>query len=227
MRLGAFAVKKMKLIPFTEKLKEVLQQPLPGHDAQLIMSSAYYREKRIDLDKLIGHKISAVCLLLYEKNNTLHFLLIKRPDTHKHHAGQIALPGGSCDTNETYEQTALRELAEETGIEISPSTILGRLTPLYIPVSNFYIQPIVAYTTADFSFIKSHETEQCLEYPLKDLLDENIVGETEVQALNNLKFKTPYFDVQGFVLWGATAMILSEVKELLKQNKSTFSSLFQ
>ncbi len=217
----------MNFISFTEKLKEVLQQPLPGHDAQLIMSSAYYREKRIDLQKLSGHKQSAVCLLFYEKNKTPHFLLIKRPDTHRYHAGQIALPGGSCDVSETYEQAALRELAEETGIEITPATILGRLTPLYIPVSNFYIQPIVAYTVADFSFIKSHETEQCLEYALKDILNENIVGETEVQALNNLKFKTPYFDVQGFVLWGATAMILSEMKVLLKQNESTFSFLFQ
>jgi 8-oxo-dGTP pyrophosphatase MutT (NUDIX family) len=217
----------MNFISFAEKLKEVLQKPLPGHDAQLIMSSGYYRENRKQLETLIGHKKSAVCLLFYKKNNTPHFLLIKRPDTHRYHAGQIALPGGSCDAGETYEQTALRELMEETGIQIFPETIAGRLTPLYIPVSNFYIQPIVAYTAADFTFIKSHETEWCLDYPLRNLLDENIVGETEVQASNKLKFKTPYFDVQGFVLWGATAMILSEMKELLKQNISTFSFLFQ
>jgi len=217
----------MSFISFTENLKTVLQKSLPGKEAQNIMASGYYLERKINLQNLSGQKQSAVCLLLYEKNNTPHFILIKRPDTHRYHAGQIALPGGSCEPNETFEQTALRELAEETGIKISPSTILGRLTPMYIPVSNFYIQPIVAYTTEDFTFIKSHETEQCLEYPLKDILNESIVGETEVQASNNLKFKTPYFNVQGFVLWGATAMILSEMKELLKQNKSTFSFLFQ
>ena len=201
--------------------------PLPGREAQNKMASEYYLDKRIDLQNLKGHKPSAVCLLFYEKNNTTHFLLIKRPDTHRYHAGQIALPGGKCEEGETYEQTALRELAEETGIKISPATILGRLTPLYIPVSNFYIQPIVAYTVENFSFIKSQETERCFEYALKDFLRDEVVGIKEVNASNNLKFKTPYFEVQGFVLWGATAMILSEMKELLKQHKTTFSSLFQ
>lgn len=217
----------MDFISFTQKLKEVLQLPLPGKDAQNKLASEYYLGKRIDFKNLSGHKKSAVCLLFYEKNNAPHFLLIKRPDTHRYHAGQIALPGGSCDPGESYEQTALRELEEETGIKIFPETILGRLTPLYIPVSNFYIQPIIAYTTADFEFIKTHETEQCLEYALRDFLNETIAGKIEVEATNKLKFKTPYFDVQGFVLWGATAMILSEMKELLIQNKPTFSSLFR
>lgn len=217
----------MEFFSFITGIKNALQKELPGHEAQLIMSSGYYRENRKELRALTGHKLSAVCILFYQKNDTPHLLLIKRPDTHRFHAGQIALPGGSCDAGETFEETALRELAEETGIEIFPKTILGRLTPMYIPVSNFYIQPVVAYTMADFTFIKSRETDQCLEYPVRDLLNENIVGETEVQASNKLKFKTPYYDVQGFVLWGATAMILSELKELLKQNRSTFSFLFQ
>ena len=217
----------MSFISFTENLKEVLQKPLPGREGQNKMASEFYLERRIELEKLSGHKQSAVCLLFYEKNNEPHFLMIKRPDTHRYHAGQIALPGGSCDAEETYEQAALRELAEETGIEVTPETILGRLTPLYIPVSNFYIQPVVAYTDKDFAFIKSHETELCLEYSLKEFLALEIAGHKEVVATNKLKFKTPYLLVQGFVLWGATAMILSEMKELLKQNKSTFSSLFQ
>jgi 8-oxo-dGTP pyrophosphatase MutT (NUDIX family) len=217
----------MDFLSFTKKLQEELQHPLPGRDAQNLMASVYYLEKRIDLANLSGEKKSAVCLLFYEKNNEPHFLMIKRPDTHRYHAGQIALPGGSCDGGETYEQTALRELEEETGIKIFPETILGRLTPLYIPVSNFYIQPIVAFTTHDFEFIKSHETEQCLEYSLKDFLEQDIAGQIEMQATNKIKFKTPYFDVRGFILWGATAMILSEVRELFKQRKTTFSSLFQ
>jgi len=217
----------VSIISFSTALKKILANPLPGREAQNKMASDYYLEKRIDLQNLTGYKPSAVCLLFYEKNNTPHFLLIKRPDTHRHHAGQIALPGGKCEEGETYEQTALRELAEETGIKISAETILGRLTPLYIPVSNFYIQPIVAFTAEAFSFIKSQETERCFEYALRDFLKDDVVGIKEVNASNNLKFKTPYFEVQGFVLWGATAMILSEMKELLKQNKAIFSFLFQ
>ncbi|HWY38034.1 MAG TPA: CoA pyrophosphatase [Bacteroidia bacterium] len=218
----------MSFLSFINALQNALQKgALPGHEAQNKMASGFYLEKKIDLKNLNGHKLSAVCLLLYEKNNTPHFLLIKRPDTHRYHAGQIALPGGKCEPGETYEQTALRELTEETGIEIPAVNIIGRLTPMYIPVSNFYIQPIVAYSTHDFSPVKTAETEHFLEYPLKDLLNERIVGETEVKASGQLKFKTPYFHVQGFVLWGATAMMLSELKELLKRDKPTFSSLFQ
>lgn len=213
---------------FIHTLKEVLEKhPLPGPQAQQLMASDFYKEKRIDLSNITGYKKSAVCLLLYEKEHRPHFILIRRPDTHRFHAGQIALPGGSCDAHETYEQTALRELYEETGLQIEPANILGRISPLYIPVSNFYIQPIIAYTTQPLHFKPSREVEEIIEFSLTALLSESILSETEVTTSSNLKLKTPYFKVQGFVLWGATAMLLSEVKELLKEQRATFSFLFQ
>jgi 8-oxo-dGTP pyrophosphatase MutT (NUDIX family) len=218
----------MEFTLFISTLKAVLQtSPLPGQNAQFKMASEYYRNQKIDLSKISGHKKSAVCLLLYEKDHQPYFILIKRPDTHRFHAGQIALPGGSCNENETYEQTALRELFEETGIEIPAQNILGRLTPLYIPVSNFYIQPIIAHTTEELKFSLSREVEQVIEFPLHRLLDETILDETEVITSGNIKLKTPYFKVQGFVLWGATAMLLSEMKQLLIEQRTTFSFLFQ
>lgn len=218
----------MNFSVFIASLKSVLQtHPLPGQDAQYKMASEFYRGQKIDLSKISGYKKSAVCLLLYEKHGEPHFILIKRPDTHRFHAGQIALPGGSCDTNETYEQTALRELFEETGIHIDTQNILGRISPLYIPVSNFYIQPIIAFTTEELKFTLSREVEQIIEYPLNKLLDESILDETEVTTAGNIKLKTPYFKVQGFVLWGATAMLLSEVKQLLIEQRATFSFLFR
>lgn len=217
----------MDLTLFVEEIKTVLQEPLPGHEAQLIMGSEFYRNLNTHPSKATNYKKSAVCLLFYTKEERIHFLLIKRPDTHKFHAGQIAFPGGSCDENETYQETALRELKEETGISITSKNVLGALSPFYIPVTNFYIQPIVAFTREPLAFVKSMEVEQFLEVPLTDLLDESIIAETEVMMKAGLKTKTPYFNVQGFILWGATAMMLSELKELLKQNKTTFSSLFQ
>lgn len=218
----------MEFTVFISTLKAVLQtHRLPGQDAQYKMASEYYRGQKIDLTKISGYKTSAVCLLLYEKNGEPHFLLIKRPDTHRFHAGQIALPGGSCDANESFEQTALRELYEETGIAISSQNVLGRLTPLYIPVSNFYIQPVIAYTKHELKFTLSREVELVIEFPLRKLLDETILDETEVTTAGNLKLKTPYFNVQGFVLWGATAMLLSEVKQLLAEQRATFSFLFR
>jgi 8-oxo-dGTP pyrophosphatase MutT (NUDIX family) len=218
----------MDLLTFVTTFKAILKtHPLPGHAAQLIMASDFYRDKRIDITQITGYKKSAVCLLFHEKNGQVQFLLIKRPDTHTHHAGQIALPGGSCDANETYEQTALRELYEETGISLDPAAILGRLSPFYIPVSNFYIQPIVAYSDRELSFSPSAEVESIIEFSLTELLDDSIISETEVTTAGNIKLKTPYFKVQGFVLWGATAMILSELKELLKEQRATFSFLFR
>lgn len=218
----------MHFAGFTEKLKDILQKgPLPGHAAQLLMASEFYRDKKIDLSQLSGYKRSAVCILLYEKGDEIHLLLIKRPNTHRYHAGQIALPGGSCDPNETYEQTALRELQEETGIEITQTNLLGRLSPFYIPVSNFYIQPSVAFITTAFHLKENTEVEQYLEFALSELLNDTIIGEAEVKTQGDIKLKTPYFNVQGFIMWGATAMILSELKELLKQHRATFSFLFQ
>ncbi|MHB8258990.1 MAG: NUDIX hydrolase [Bacteroidia bacterium] len=219
----------MNILSFSQNLKEALQNhPLPGQDAQYIMAPANISSKKINLNALTNYKKSAVCLLFYEHKNDVYFVLIKRPGTHQYHASQIALPGGSCDKDETYEQTAIRELFEEIGVKISTNNILGRLTPLYIPISNFYIQPIVTYIDSRPIFKPhKHEVEELIEYKLKAILDEGIVSETTVKITNGMQVKAPYFNVQGNVLWGATAMLLSEVKQLLIQNSTTFSFLFQ
>jgi len=219
----------MNFAAFTENLKNRLQNyPLPGQDAQYIMAGDNIRYKKIDMNALSNYKKSAVCLLFYENDNDVYFSLMKRPGTHQFHAGQIALPGGSCDGDETYEQTAIRELYEETGVAVSEENILGRLTPLYIPVSNFYIQPIIACINSKPLFITSKdEVEELIACKLSYILDESIIAETMVSlTTSGLKIKAPYFNVQGNILWGATAMLLSEVKQMLLANKTTFSFLF-
>ncbi|HEX7414961.1 MAG TPA: CoA pyrophosphatase [Bacteroidia bacterium] len=219
----------MNFVSFTKNLQDRLQNhSLPGQDAQYIMAPANISSKKINLSALSNYKKSAVCLLFYELNKEIYFVLIKRPHTHQYHASQIALPGGSCDGAETYEQTAIRELYEETSIPILASHIVGRLTPLYIPISNFYIQPIIACFNYKPLF-KPHtrEVEELIEYKLRAILNEDIVSETTVKITNGVEVKAPYFNVQGNVLWGATAMLLSEVKQLLIQNRTIFSFLFQ
>ncbi|MBS1648025.1 MAG: CoA pyrophosphatase [Bacteroidetes bacterium] len=213
---------------FTYHLKAILQKELPGQEAQYLMAASHIRNKKIDLEMLNGYKKSAVCLLFYPNQKEICFILTKRPQTFQHHAGQIALPGGACDADESYEQTALRELYEETHALVVPEQIVGRLTPLYIPISNFYIQPIVACTDQKPKFIaNAQEVDVLIECTLSYLLQESIVKETTLRTSSGLHIKTPYFDVQENILWGATAMLLSEIKQLFLREKTTFSSLFR
>lgn len=204
-----------------------LHQELPGKEIQFQMASRRRVKEIPDLSTLSGYKESAVCILLYQKDNFIYFPLIERAIYKGVHSGQIALPGGKKDkTDESIEHTALRELSEEIGVSGSKIEILGKLSNVYIPPSNFLVHPFVAICHEVPSFLPDPtEVQQIIHFTLQELLDENLVKETTIQLENGYQLKTPYFDVRGNVLWGATAMILNELKYILKVNSSSF--LFQ
>ena len=133
-----------------------------------------------------------------------------------HHSGQIAFPGGKVEPTDTdLKATALREFFEETGSDITP-TIIGKLTPVYIPVSKCMVQPLVSYVEQKPNFSASaYEVNELIEWEITDLLNPEIIKETTIEPTPGLKLKTPYFDVQGKVLWGATAMMLNELKIII------------
>jgi 8-oxo-dGTP pyrophosphatase MutT (NUDIX family) len=204
--------------PCIQILRTRLQQPLPGMDAQFEM--AHVNRERIRYDQLdtTAFRPSAVLLLIYPGAGTeAEILLIERPTYQGFHSGQIALPGGKAEKSDTsLEQTALREFFEETGSDLQPE-ILGRLTPVYIPISTFVVHPFVACTPSKPSFQPSErEVAQLLELPVAELLLPSLVKETVLEPAPNMKLKTPYFDVRGKVLWGATAMMLNELKHILR-----------
>lgn len=163
-----------------------------------------------------GHKKSAVLLLICKNENGLFIPLTERHVYKGAHSGQISLPGGKYEEiDESMEAAALRECNEEIGIS-SDIEILGALTPIYIPVSKFLVHPIVGFLNRETNYtINSNEVKQLIELPLKELLKPELVKETVVEPMAGLKLKTPYFDVQGKIVWGATAMILNEFKHLL------------
>ncbi len=202
-----------ELIPWLEN--HLRNEKLPGVEAHRKMASRYYKDLKDNPVVKEDQKKSAVCLLLYPKGDEIHFLLILRPKTHAHHAGQIALPGGSCESDEEYQTTAIRELQEETGIEIHPGCILGNLSPVYIPATNFFVQPMVAGVKTSIELIKTKEADLFFEIPLKEFLDPKIIGETTVATPYDPTIHTPYFNIRGYVLWGATAMILNEFREVM------------
>lgn len=195
-----------------------LKEPLPGEQAQLHMGSGVRMKELRFMPENEHSKKSGVMILLYPKNNTFYSALILRPKYSGTHSGQVALPGGKyekCDKD--LVATALRETFEEIGIESSAITVLGQLTKLFIPPSNFIVYPAVGFTQVEPVFIPDkNEVKEIIEYPVSALLQEDIVKEKLFVINKDVSFIAPYFDINGHVVWGATAMILSEFKEILK-----------
>jgi len=160
---------------------------------------------------------SAVSILLFEKNNTIYFPLIKRTENSHHHKGQIALPGGRKELNESLEECAIRETCEELGLSSDSIKIIRSLSSLYIPVSNHLVYPYLCYTSEnpEFSF-NNNEVEKIILCNINDLIhfQKQIV---KVKITDNAIIEAPAFIYQQEVIWGATALILNEMKVILSK----------
>jgi 8-oxo-dGTP pyrophosphatase MutT (NUDIX family) len=199
------------------KLKIELQNPLPGIEAQYVMAPV--TRPRIDLSSLEPgqYRQSAVLILVCrDKENNFFIPLIERLAYIGAHSAQISFPGGKYEEgDENLQNTAIRECFEEIGLR-DEIEIIGKLTSLYIPVSGFLVEPYVGFCKIIDPPMVPHEREvkKVLELSLKNLLDNNIVEHGTVEV-DGIKIKTPYFLVEGNKVWGATAMILSELKIIL------------
>ena len=195
-----------------DSLKKKLNECLPGMDAHLKMTPYRRLTKVIPDDRREG----AVLLLLYEKEGELFFPLIQRAEYKGVHSNQISFPGGKVEADDdTLLQTAIRETEEEIGVSRTLIKNLGAISELYIPPSNFMVSPFVGYISNEPSFVKEErEVKEILEISLSEFLENSPIKETEVIVGDGMKLKTPYFELNGKVVWGATAAILQEFKEL-------------
>ena len=163
---------------------------------------------------------SAVLVLIYPKYDTgLNILLTKRTAHLRGHSGQVSFPGGSVDDTDTsHEHTALRETCEEVGIcEQERIQILGRLSKMWIPPSNFDVHPIVAsMPSTPHMTLSTHEVANVHHMPLSALVDD-MTKKTTQMTFRNMQIDVPYYDVDAQVVWGATAAMLSELESRLKQ----------
>ncbi|HNW97541.1 MAG TPA: CoA pyrophosphatase [Bacteroidales bacterium] len=200
------------------KLEEKLKQPLPGESAQLLMGSDIRVKEFMLLAENCNTKHSGVLILLYPYENSIYSVLMQRPKFKSKHPGQMSLPGGKRESEDAdIIQTALRETEEEIGVNRDDIHVMGTLTRLYIPPSNFVIYPTVGYVSKRPDFFPSpYEVDELIEYDIMTLLDPAIRKEKRMKVMKIISFKAPYFDIKDKVVWGATAMIISEFKEILK-----------
>lgn len=160
---------------------------------------------------------AAVVALLYRQGNEWRLPLTVRPPHLSAHAGQICLPGGAIHAGESVEQAALRELQEEIGVAADAVQLVGRLSPINLFVSNFHVAPCVAVTKAAPSFtLEPGEVTEVIELPLDALLDPTLRKHDRIPG-RRIALSAPYYEYQGSRIWGATAMMLSELAEVWEE----------
>ena len=206
---------------FEKRIVKVTKMELPGEVIQLKMAPI---ERLLELKnkarELDTAKKAAVMVLFYPNSNMeTHLVLILRKTYKGVHSAQISFPGGKSEEgDQTLLNTALRETEEEVGVSVASISILKELTEIYIPPSNFFVQPFIGITSTTPVFIpQEDEVESIIEVPLNHFLDDNVLITKTLTTSYATNIEVPAFLLNGHVVWGATAMMLSEVREMLNQ----------
>jgi 8-oxo-dGTP pyrophosphatase MutT (NUDIX family) len=205
---------------FIHSLRERLNNPLPGESAQKKMLSRQLSGEENSRFKVPeNHKKASVLALFYPKNSEWHLALMQRPESPYAHSRQVSFPGGGAEEHDLDEaETALRETEEEFGIPKAKIEILGRLTHVYIPVSNYLVHPFIGFLIEEPEFFPdSNEVEEIVEVPISQLLDPTNRKRKEIEIHGGVILQdVPYFHLSDKVIWGATAMMLGELTELME-----------
>jgi 8-oxo-dGTP pyrophosphatase MutT (NUDIX family) len=161
---------------------------------------------------------AGVLVLIYPREGRYYIVLTRRTSQVAHHQAQISFPGGQMDARENAVETALREAEEELNVDPAGVRVLGELTPLYVPPSNFCIYPVVAAAEKRPEFRPSpREVAEVIEVPLEHFLAPGTV-KRETWPIRGMAVSVPYYFFQGHKIWGATAMILAELLDLIKES---------
>lgn len=199
-----------------DKVMEALRGELPGIQAHAMMMSYKRRSASQAMTSQNKPKLSSVMMLLYRRNDLWHTVFMQRPEYQGVHSGQISFPGGKQEESESLIDTAIRETEEEIGIQPSQLTVLGSLSEIYIPPSNFVVKPFVAVLENEFVFRPNPaEVQALLEVPLYEFFREPILTSSEIYIPHmNASLNAPSFIISQKVLWGATAMMVQEFRML-------------
>lgn len=205
---------------FLESVSKIKNIPLPAEASQFKMSPPF-RKELIETyrERMVHAKKAGVLALFYpDLKEKTRLVLILRKTYKGVHSAQIGFPGGKLEPqDQNLQMTAIRETYEEVGVKQDMVTVIKEMTQVYIPPSNFYVQPFIGISTLTPTFKKQdEEVEDIVEVLLEHLLDETTVVTRSVATSYNREVEVPAFNLNGHVVWGATAMMLSEIKDLLK-----------
>lgn len=197
------------------KLKEL---PLGGLVSQFKMAPELRKNYSLEGIEAKNPKESAVLALFYpNKFNQTNILLMLRASYNGVHSAQISFPGGKKEINDVnLQHTALRETQEEIGILKKDITIIRKLTKTYIPPSNFWVTPFLGILEKTPEFKTNNEVEKLIEVPVIEFLDKNSLSSKNLTTSYMQNIDVPCFKLNNYIVWGATAMMLSEIKDLLK-----------
>jgi 8-oxo-dGTP pyrophosphatase MutT (NUDIX family) len=206
----------MNLNELVGKLDERLKLPLPGPDAHEPLRAVPSGIVKPRFEHKVPPKPGGVLILLYEEDGVIKFPLTKRPDYLGTHGGQISFPGGKTEPDEDVITTALREGEEEIGVIRSDIQVIGRLSNFFVIPSNFIVTPVIGYLNYRPQFIPDpKEVDRVLEGNLEQLLTIDAIRTKEILAAKLYPMMAPHFEIDGEVVWGATAMILNEFRMVI------------
>ena len=208
-----------------DRIKKNLNGELPGVNSWAKMTVRSVKDEKDNLEilndwlskeNLKSLKDAAILVALFEKDGEYCFPMIKRPENVKNHPGQIALPGGAKEEEESLEQTALREAQEEIGIDPDKVEIIGKLTPIPVPVSGYLVQTYIGIIDEEPEWkLSNDEVADFFILKLSELIGADN-GYYEKWNLRGFDAKVPIFKIGDLKIWGATASVLSEFIELTK-----------
>lgn len=213
----------MKFDQFLKNSSKIKNIPLPGREHQFKMSPPFREQLLKEYEEEMKHARKAgVMALFYPDHNALSKLVLILRKTYRGvHSAQVGFPGGKYEKSDAdLKMTALRETEEEIGINKSKIEVLKPMTELYIPPSNFMVFPFIGISDSPLKFTKQDdEVEDIIEADVADLLDDTNISRFNVMTSLGKKIEVPAYLLSGQIVWGATAMMLSEIKELIKTVK--------
>jgi 8-oxo-dGTP pyrophosphatase MutT (NUDIX family) len=210
----------MNFHDFEKRIVKVTKLELPGETVQFKMApiGRLQELKRIAKERNTAKKAGVMALFYPAENLETHLILILRKTYNGVHSAQVGFPGGKMEKEDkNIQATALRETEEEVGVAPDDISVLKKLTEIYIPPSNFFVQPFLGITMATPKFVpQEEEVEALIEVDLMDFMDDgNIITKT-LSTSYATNIEVPAFKFNGQIVWGATAMMLNEVREMLK-----------